>query len=131
MHCDSAGIYYEQDPPHTVSEWRNPKVLASALRAALEAFSLKEHDHTKTKKTDWPAYKVSNCKSVDDFERSYHCLDVTAVNEAELFYDASIALPGEDAITLHALLNPYGQNEEMGKKLLRLSELFLGWDRML
>jgi hypothetical protein len=53
---------------------------------------------------------------------------VVAVNEAELFYDASCKPRGESDITLQVTLNRYGTDEEIGRQLGRLWFACLRWN---
>jgi hypothetical protein len=104
MHFNSAGIYYEQKNP-LVDESRDWGVLVLSLRSALDRFSFREANLRAGKKTDWPSYRTSRCRSVRQFEELYLCITVRALNDAELFYDASCQPRGESEITLHVMLN--------------------------
>ena len=122
------GFVYEQEECDVLAEWRDPIKLAVALRASLKRFALKDCDlRTRGKVTDWPAFRASGCRTVRDFQGTYLCIVVRAVNEAELFYDAYAKPEHEDDITLHATLNPCGLDLEMGRKLLRIFDACEKW----
>ena len=99
MHFNSAGIYYEQDDPSVIESWRDGLALAGSLRSSLARLSLREENLRD--KTDWSSYRASRCRSVREFESLYLCIQVMALNEAELFYDAHSQPCGENDITLH------------------------------
>jgi hypothetical protein len=101
--------------------------LIVSLRLALERFSFQEANLRNSKKTDWPSYGASRCRSVRQFEELYLCISVRAVNDAELFYEASCQPRGESDITLHVTLNRYGQDSEICRLLRRLFKESVRW----
>jgi len=120
LHHNSAGIYFEQEGPAVIADWRQPLALGIALRDALERLSPQERNLRDFKKTEWPSYRASCSRSVREFESTYALISVQSVNEAALFYDACTQPHGDDDITLHVTLNRYGPDEEMGRKIIRL-----------
>src|SRR4051812_39091310 len=88
LHFNSAGVSFEQDGPAVIADWRQAPGLGVALRFSLERFSLQERNLRDLKKTEWPSYRASSSRSVREFEATYICISVEALNEAELFYDA-------------------------------------------
>lgn len=126
-HYNKAGIYYEQEAPSALTDWRDPIVLATAVRASLERFSFQEFNLRNLKEADWPSYLASRVSSVREFKRSYLCVSMCAVNEAELFYDASAQPHNENDITLHVTINRYGSDDETGRKLLKLFDTCSAW----
>jgi hypothetical protein len=50
------------------------------------------------------------------------------LNEAELFYDASVQPHGELDISLHVTLSRYGRDGEIERQLVRLVDVASGWD---
>jgi hypothetical protein len=128
MHVNSGGICFEQDEPLRIDDWRTPSQLIPALRSALECFSPRERNLREVKKTDWPSYRASGCAWVRDFEQSYLCVNVRAVNEAEKFYEASANPHGESDLSLHATLNRNASNRELLRVLLRLQRACTTWN---
>src|SRR5207245_2738002 len=120
LHHNSAGISFEQDDPAVITDWRQATGLGPALRFALERFSLQDRNLRDFKKTEWPSYRASRARSVHEFEATYFCIYVQALNEAELFYDACAHPPGEEDVALHVTLNRYGPDEEIDRKIVRL-----------
>jgi hypothetical protein len=127
LYHNTVSATYEQEAPAVLSQWRDPIGLASALRAAVDRFSTKDRNLRDYKKTEWPSYMASDCRSVREFERVYFRITVQAVNAAELLYDAHAQPRGEGDIMLHVTLNRHGPDEEMGRKLLRLFDVCEDW----
>jgi hypothetical protein len=127
LNHNSAGISFEQDGPAVIADWRQAPGLGAALRFALERFSLRERNLRDFKKTEWPSYRASGFRSVREFEATYICISVQALNEAELFYDACAHPSGEEDIALHVTLNRYGPDEEIDRKILRLFNACVDW----
>ncbi len=119
LHFNSAGVRYEQSNPF-VAEDASWEAVVPTLRAALGRFSFREANLREQRSTGWPSYKASGARSVSQFQNAYFCISVMAVNEAELFYDASGRPPNEADITLHVTLNPHGSDEEIARLLNRL-----------
>jgi hypothetical protein len=130
LYFNSAGIYYEQDAPAVVANdsW---DVVVPHLREALAGFVFRDANLREGCLTDWPSYRVSGERSVRRFQHNYLCIQVRAVNEAELFYDASSKPPGEPDIVLHVTLNPHGPDEEIGRLLAKLFSRCLCWPEAL
>jgi|KBSMisStandDraft_5_1062788.scaffolds.fasta_scaffold291913_1 hypothetical protein len=84
LHINSAGVSFEQDEPAVIADWRQTPGLGVALRFALERFSLQERNLRNLKKTEWPSYRASSSRSVREFEATYMCISIQALNEAEL-----------------------------------------------
>jgi hypothetical protein len=126
LHFNSAGIRYEQSDP-LLAEDAKWEAIVPILRASLERFSFREANLSDVRLTDWPSYQASGVRSVREFQNTYLCIQVIAVNEAELFYDASTQPRDETDITLHVTLNPYGSDKELARLLGRLSQACLRW----
>ncbi len=126
LHFNSAGIRYEQDVPIVVenSSW---EAVVPHLRISLERFSFREANLREGKLTDWPSYRASGMRSVLQFQNGYLCIQIMAVNDAELFYDARCEPHAESDVTLHVTLNPYGHDEEIGRLLGKLFHSCLRW----
>lgn len=127
VHYNAAGIYYEQEAPAVLTDWRDRIVLATAVLASLERFSFRESNLRSQKETDWPSYMASGLPSVREFKRSYLCVAMRALNKAELFYDASVQPHAENDIALHVTINRHGPDDETGRKLLKLFDRCLAW----
>ena len=126
------GFAVEQETCTVLTDWRDPVKLATALLSTLKQFSLKNVDlRSRGKRTDWPVFRASGCKTLREFEATYLCIIVRAVNEAELFYDAYAKPEHEEDITLHATLNPCVLDIEIGRKLLRLYDACQKWSEHL
>ena len=126
MHHNFAGLYYEQENPITISNWRDSPELALALRSALHRFSLCDRNLRELKSSDWTAYRVSRCRSVREFQGTYLRISVRAANEAELCYIAEAQPLDEDEVSLHILVDRIG-DEEITRRLLRLYDVCSRW----
>jgi hypothetical protein len=127
MHYNAPGIYFEQDASAVLTDWRDHIVLATAVRASLERFSFRETNLRNQKETDWPSYIASGIPSVREFKRSYLCVAMCGLNEAELFYDASAQPHEENDPPLHVTINRHGSDDETERKLLKLFDSCSAW----
>jgi hypothetical protein len=130
VHFNSAGILYEQSDP-LVAKDTDWEAVVQTLRAALERFSFREANLREQRLTDWPSYQASGVRSVCQFQSDYLCIQIRAVNEAELFYDALSQPLGEPDITLHVTLNPYGSDGEIARLLARLHQACRQWQTVM
>ena len=67
MNYNAAGIYYEQADAIVVASWRDTAAIAGAMRSALQQFVFRDLNLRDCKKTDWPSYRASGCRSVREF----------------------------------------------------------------
>ena len=128
MYGNMESLNYEQEEAIPVTDWGDPRVIAAAFRTAIERFSRKDRNLRDFKRNDWPAFRASGCRSVQEFENAYHSIFARALNEAELYYEARTKPEGELEIELRVLLNRYASDEENGRKLLRLFHVASMWN---
>jgi len=128
MYGNMESLNYEQEDAIPVPEWGDPRVLAAAFRAAIERFTRRDRDLKDFKRNDWPAFRASGCRSVQQFENTYHAIFAKALNETELYYEARTRPEGEHEIELRVLLNRYSSDEEIGRKILRLFHVASMWN---
>lgn len=126
IHFNSAGIYFEQDEPILVTSWRDLGSLGAAVRMALDRFSFLERNLREAKRHAWPSYRLSGFDSIREFERTYLPLNIRAVNQAELFYDAWGQPRGEEEISLHVIVNKEA-DDEIGRKIVRIFDSCVRW----
>jgi hypothetical protein len=122
-HVNDAGIYYEQEEAITIPNWRDPVELARSVRAALERYSRKDRNLRDSRRSEWPAFRISECRSVKEFESSYQRIKIMAVNQAELFYRASLEPQQTGGLELATLLNRHASDAEFGNPILRLFDV--------
>lgn len=127
MYYNAAGIYYEQENPMVLTNWRESRSLAAALSSSLSQFQMRDKNLRDEEKTNWPSYVASRCRSLRQFESEFLCIEVHALNEAELLYEASVTPHGESDISLHVTLNRYGADEEIDRRIVRLFDVASRW----
>src|SRR5262249_20283554 len=74
MYGNSESLNYEQEEAITVAEWGDPRVLAAAFRVGIERFTCKDRRLEDFKRNDWPAFRASGCRSIQQFENVYHAI---------------------------------------------------------
>jgi hypothetical protein len=128
LYFNMESLNYEQEEALIVADWGDPRVLAAAFRVAMQRFTRKDRNLGDFRQTDWPAFRASGCQSVQQFESSYHPIFAKALNEAELYYEARTNPEDEHEIELRVLLNRFGSDEEIGRKILRLFHVASMWN---
>jgi hypothetical protein len=100
------------------------------ISVAFVAWALSDarSDLRDQRRTDWPSYVASQCRSIRQFENEFLCIDVRALNQAELFYEASVRPKGEPDISLHVTLNRHEHDNEIGRQLVKLVDVASRWD---
>ena len=126
LHRSTDGVWFEQESPELLENWRDATALAQTMLRAIERFSIKNTDFRTHKKTDWPAFRASKCRSVNAFERAYDDIFVRSLNDYEVFFDAEMTPRGEDDIVLHVTLTK--NIAEDGRRLLRLLHAYRRWE---
>ena len=128
MYGNMESLNYEQEEAITVAEWGDPRVFAAAFRVGIERFTCKDRKLEDFKRNDWPAFRASGCRSVQQFENAYHAIFAKALNKEELYYEARTRPEGELEIELRVLVNRYASDEEIGRKILRLFHVASMWN---
>jgi len=127
MHVNKEGVYYEDDESLVVDNWRKKAALVGPLCTALEKFSLREEDFRHRHKTDWPSFRASKCRSLREFQNLYLCINVTALNKADILYDLYAQPRGERDITLHLTINQNAPGDEIERQVLKLFNACQCW----
>jgi len=127
MHKNFAGIYYEQESPAVVKNWRDPHALGEVVRDALARFSVVDRDLSDGKKSDWPAFKVSGAKTIKAFEKDYLRIEIAGLNETGTYCDATVQPPGERDIRLQISYAAWKPESEIGGLILRLIDKAYHW----
>jgi hypothetical protein len=95
-----AGLFAEQ--PGAVGEARahDDAALGAAVRDALARCAFEpEFNYSGKKRTDWPAYRASGCRSVREFEQRFAPILVQGANASNLV--AIVDSPGFGEFELH------------------------------
>jgi len=95
----------------TIVKFSDSARLHDAVRAALDVCEYEENfNYSDQKKSDWPAYQASGCKTMKRFESEFIRLLVKGVNEKNLFYAVTTPDFGELGLRLTVTVNTYGGN---------------------
>jgi hypothetical protein len=125
-----AGIGYEQEDPLVVA-WGDEVALTEAVNTAVGLFCLRDRNLRDSKRTEWPAFIASKCKSASDFERTYQHIHVGALNSTGNEFEASAKPPGEPDIRLCISFPRIFNNPDLGRQLYKLYAASAGfYDRM-
>jgi len=127
MHVNKEGVYYEQNQPLVLDNWRDKAALVGPLCTALEKFSVRDEDFRHRHKTDWPSFRASQCRSLSEFQNLYLCINLTAVNKADILYDLCAQPRGERDITLHLTINQNAPGDEIERQVLKLFDACRCW----
>ncbi len=122
------GIQFELDGEIADIDGLEPATLGAA---ACERFLASENrpmpqSVRKRKRTDWPAYRQSGCRSVAAFEREYLPVSMIGLNKANI----SVRLetePLRDGVRLTVLCNPLA-TQRLGEELMKLRKYYLRWE---
>lgn len=119
------GIYYSVPQSAVLLPWPTQEALGNAFRQAFSRFAMRDADLTGLKKTDLPAYKVSRCASVSEFERTYVNVYAQSVSGTNLVVRACARHPQFEQIELATCFNQQQPSAMIGERLLELLEVVL------
>jgi len=122
MSRNDDAVYYEQPAGAAFVQLVSPDSLGQAFRTAFDRFSVAHVDLQPTKKSDWPAYKVSKAASVAEFERTFIPVTCTALNESNAVVRASAPHPYRKNVELSVVFNPLLSDSAIGNSLVELLE---------
>jgi hypothetical protein len=119
LHATPEGILYEQDRPIVLSVDCGGDV-GAAVKSAFAAFSTRAQDLRSAKKSDWPAFRASGCKSIKQFEAEFRRIHVEYLNASGAVARAELAIPGDEEFAVSTAFNPRLADEEVGNRVLGL-----------
>ncbi|HEX2751412.1 MAG TPA: hypothetical protein VHM91_25605 [Verrucomicrobiales bacterium] len=103
------GLIAEKPGGSVVVKFSEPAAIHSAILAALEACEYEEtFNYSGRKKSDWPAWQASGCKTIKQFETGFVRLSVKGVNAKNLFYAVTTPEFGDYELHLAISVNAYG-----------------------
>ena len=106
-----AGLIAEKSGGAIVVKFSNSVALHDSVRGALEACEYEANfDYSDQRRSDWPAYRASGCKSIERFESEFIALLVKGVNEKNHFYDLNSPGFGECGLHLTVTVNASSGN---------------------
>ena len=83
-HINQDGIQYEQDACFVYELNVNEEKLGTEIINCLNLYSYKEAQLQFLKRSDWPAFRYSNLKTIKTFQENYIGIDVSGVNDSNL-----------------------------------------------
>lgn len=110
------GLFAEQPDGIAECSAGDAASLGAAVRAALDACRYEpEFNYRDRKRTDWPAFRHSGCRSVREFEREYAPIGVRSVNEANLICAVESPPFGRFELQLAAHVSYHAPAVELGE----------------
>lgn len=84
----------------------------------------KEFSYSNAKRSDWPAYNISGCKTIKSFEQGFVRYGICGANDANTAW--RITSPAlQDGIELHSVISATANDAEMGICAIRMHSFFL------
>ena len=111
-----AGLFAEQ--PGAVGEARveDAAALGQAIRDALDRCVFQpEFNLAGKKRTDWPAYRASGCRSVREFEQRFAPILIQGANASNLVAIVESPTLGEFELHLQASVSFHAPPAELGR----------------
>ena len=119
LHTTPEGVLYEQEQPTVLSVDSRGDV-GAAVKKAFAAFSTRAQDLRSAKKSDWPAFRASGCKSMMQFEAEFRRIHVQYLNASGALARAELVIPGDEDFAVSTAFNPRLADEEVGNRVLGL-----------
>lgn len=119
LHATPQGILYEQNQPTVLSNHCSGDI-GAAVKSAFCAFSTRARDLRSVKKSDWPAFRASGCKSMRQFEAEFRRIHIEYLNLSGAVARAELAIPGDEEFAVSTTFNPRLDDEEVGNRVLGL-----------
>ncbi|HEU4699668.1 MAG TPA: hypothetical protein VFS40_10835 [Gemmatimonadales bacterium] len=112
------GLFAEQPDGVARCATGDVPALGAAARAALAACRYEPaFDYRDRKRTDWPAFRASGCRSVREFEQLYVPFGIRGANEANLAYVIESPPYGACAVSLTATTDAHGEDARLGERI--------------
>jgi hypothetical protein len=119
-HATTDGILYEQENVSLLATGYSASDLGAAVKKAFTEFSVRAKDLRNAKKSDWAAFKASDCDSMKKFEAEFSRIDVAYLNPSGAVARAELRFPSDKDFGVFASFNPRLPDEEIGKSIVGL-----------
>lgn len=123
MHRSAQGVDFEQPEPCVIPGQPAPAQLGEAFAKAFAAFSVVRSDVPLTKKSDWPGFKASGCRSIKQFETQYVSMLCSSLNATNAVVRASVPHPANAELEIAWHFNPLMTPDAIGRGLVALAAL--------
>ena len=117
---DESWMHYEQNEIEVLKFDVSDQILGESIKHNLNLFAEKNDDLTKRNKSDWPAFKASNLKTIKEFEAKFSRISISGLNEANLILAFDAETKSKDEIDLRTTISAYADNNELGNRLRKL-----------
>lgn len=123
MHRSAEGVDFEQSNPFVLPGSPTPTQVGEAFAKAFAAFSVVDASVPFTKRSDWPGFRASGCRSIKQFEDQYVALLCSSLNASNAVVRAAVSHPAGAEFEIAWHFNPLMRPEAIGEGLLRLAAL--------
>lgn len=119
------GLFAEQPDGAISCNLTDIEALGQQIKQKLDKCKYQEAFHySDSKRSDWPAYKVSSLKTIKSFEGNFIWYSIRGANDANLIWQ--IASPSfQNGIELHSTISASASSDEIGEWANKFHDFFL------
>ncbi|MEN8831690.1 MAG: hypothetical protein ABF285_16045 [Pacificibacter sp.] len=123
------GVIFELDGETATYEGRTDIELGEVVKERFMASEIRPYteDIRIRKKTQWPSYKQTNCRSVAAFERDFIRISVSGLNSSNIIVRLE-SQPVQFGLAITTLCNPLNA-AALGGELNKIKKSYLKWER--
>ena len=114
------GIYVEMKDPITSAYNIEDAEIGKLVK---QEFARSEWGKTEmpSKKSEWPAFQISEMKTISSFEQEYRRIAIMGANDANIIFEITVDLRRPDKIELFAAKSAVADDKEIGSLIKKLA----------
>ena len=124
------GMFAEKPGGALSCEASHIRTLGKYIKQKLDECEYKaDFNHSRKKKSDWPAYKESGFKTMKAFESNFIPYRIQGANEANIIWQIA-SPPLRNGIELHSYMSVSASAAEIGEWVLNFHDFFLKTEKV-
>ena len=114
------GVNYEQENCEVIDLNSSSEVIGITIKRNFDKFDIRSKDFTKSKKSDWPAFKIGKEKSIRGFEEKYRRISIRGLTDRNnsLRLQTVMNLPNEMELT--STISAHSEPVDLGNRVLKM-----------
>ena len=114
------GVNYEQDDCEIIDLNSSLETIGNTIKRNFDKFDIMPKDFKVSKKSDWPAFKAGNEKSMRGFEEKYRRISIRGLTDRNNTLRMETVLNLANKIEMTTTISAHCEPSDLGNRLLKM-----------